>query len=188
LSPSTNPRPTNPEPREGFIAVGYVRGPHGLDGELKVESLSDNPERFTIGAAFRAGDGSVTIRSLRSHRGALLIGFEGVGTREQADELRGLLLEVPETELVPLEEGQYYRFQLIGLEVRDGEGNVLGRLEEVLDTGANDVYIVRNDESELLVPAIEPAIERVDLSKGVMTVRLIPGLEERPLRRKPRLP
>jgi 16S rRNA processing protein RimM len=186
LPGKTNPHPTRPEPHEGFIAVGYVRGPHGLDGELKVESLSDNPERFTIGAVFRAGDSSVTIRSLRSHRGALLVGFDGVDRREQADKLRGLYLEIPEAALATLDTDEYYRFQLIGLKVRDMGGNVLGRLEEVLDTGANDVYIVRNENSELLVPAIEAVVKEVDLAAGTMVVDLPPGLEERPLKPKRR--
>jgi 16S rRNA processing protein RimM len=182
LPGNTNSPRTSPDPREGFIAIGYVRGPHGLDGELKVESLSDNPERFTIGAVFRAGDSSLTIRSLRSHRGALLVGFDGVDRREQADKLRGVYLEIPEAALAPLDRNQYYRFQLIGLAVRDTEGRALGTLAEVLDTGANDVYVVRTDDSELLVPAIEPVIQKVDLPAGVMTVQLMPGLEERPLK------
>ena len=182
----TSPRPTSPEPHEGFVAVGAIRGPRGLEGELKVDPLSDNPQRFVPGATLRAGDRSYTIRSARMHQRALLLRLEGVATREQADELRGLLLEVPESELAPLGEDEYYRFQLVGLEVHDEEGRVLGRLEEVLDTGANDVYIVRTDESELLVPAIEPVVQNVDLPAGVMTVRLMPGLEERPLKRKPR--
>ena len=181
----SSPRPSSPEAHEGYIAVGYIRGSHGLDGELKVESLSDNTGRFTIGAVFRAGDSSVTIRSLRTHRGALLVGLDGVDRREQADELRGLLLEVSESDLGSLDQDEYYRFQLIGLEVRDTEGTVLGTLEEVLETGANDVYIVRDDESELLVPAIDSVVKNVDLAAGTMVIDPLPGMERRPLKKKP---
>jgi 16S rRNA processing protein RimM len=129
LPSRTNPRPTSPEPHEGFVAVGSIRGPRGLEGELKVEPLSDNPQRFVPGATLRAGDRSYTIRAARMHQRALLLRLEGVATREQADELRGLLLEVPESELAALGEDEYYRFQLVGLEVRDEEGRVLGRLK-----------------------------------------------------------
>lgn len=179
-----SPRPPRPEPREGYIAVGYILGAHGLEGELKVDSLSDNPERFRTGAVFRAGDSSITIQSLRAHRGALLLRVEGINTRDAAEELGGLLLEVPESDLGPLEQDEYYRFQLIGLEVRDTEGTVLGTLEEVLETGANDVYIVRDDESELLVPAIESVVKNVDLAAGTMVIDPLPGMERRPLKKK----
>ena len=178
----SSPSPSRSQPHEGHVSVGYIRGPHGLDGELKVESLSDNPERFHIGAVLRAGDGSVTVRSIRSHKGALLVHFEGIQTREQADELRGLLLEIPEAALGPLEPDEYYRFQLVGLEVRDGSGNKLGVLEEVLDTGANDVYIVSDGESELLVPAIESVVKDVNLSARTIVIDAPPGLERRPLK------
>lgn len=177
----TNPRPISPEPHEGYVAVGRVRGPRGLEGELKVDPLSDYPKRFVRGATLRAGDRSYTVLAARMHQRALLLRVEGIATREQADELRGLLLEVPESELGPLAEGEYYRFQLIGLEVRDTAGDALGRLEEVLDTGANDVYIVRNDESELLVPAIEAVVKSVDLAAGTMVVEPLQGMERRPL-------
>ncbi len=180
----TNPRLSRPEPHEGYVAVGYIRGPHGLEGELRVESLSDNPERFQVGAVLRAGDGSLTIRSLRPHRGALLVCFEGIDTRERAHEVRGLLLEIPETDLVPLASNQYYRHQLIGLTVRDSTGNELGTLEEVLDTGANDVYVVSDGDSELLIPAIETVVRDVDVSTGIIVVEPLQGLERRPLRKK----
>jgi 16S rRNA processing protein RimM len=180
---SSSGRPS-PEAHEGLIAVGFVRGPRGTDGELKVESLTDNPERFRPGAVLRAGAQLFTVRSLREHRGVLLLRFEGIHSREQAEGLRSLLLEVPETDLAALDEGEYYRFQLIGLEVRDTAGNVLGRLEEVLETGANDVYIVRDAESELLVPAVEPVVQNIDLSRGRIVIEVPPGLERRPLAKR----
>ena len=179
----TNPRLSRPEPHEGYVAVGYIRGPHGLDGELKVESLSDNPDRFQVGAVLRAGDGSLTILAIRPHRGALLVCFDGITSREQADQLRSLLLEIPESDLAQLEPDQYYRHQLIGLAVRDIAENPLGTLEEVLDTGANDVYVVSDGESELLVPAIETVVRNVDISAGIMLIEPPQGLERRPLKK-----
>ncbi len=184
MADKPKPRPPRPEPREGYIAVGYILGAHGLEGELKVDSLSDNPDRFRIGAVLQASEGLVTVRSLRTHRGALLLRFEGIDTREQAEDLRGMLLEIPDADLGPLDADEYYRFQLIGLEVHDTEGNVLGTLEEVLETGANDVYIVRDDESELLVPAIESVVTDVNVSAGTMVIDPLPGMERRSLKKK----
>ena len=176
------PHPPTPEPREGFVAVGYVRGPHGLRGELTVEPLTDFPQRFRTGAVLWAAGHEYTVRHARPHRDALLLELDGIDSREQAGTLRGLLLEVPETELAALAEGEYYRFQLVGMEVVDVGGTALGRIEEVLDTGANDVYIVRSAEGELLLPAIDSVVKDVDVAGRRMVVELIEGLERRPLR------
>jgi 16S rRNA processing protein RimM len=174
------PLPKRPEPRPGFVAVGFVRGPHGLLGELKVEPLTDHPQRFQRGASLRAGDRTYTVRSSRMHQKTLLLQIEGIDTRGQAETLRDLLLEIPETELPALAEGEYYRYQLMGMEVVDRDGQSLGRIEEVLDTGANDVYAVRNSDGELLLPAIDTVVKQVDVAAGRMVVEVPAGLERRP--------
>jgi 16S rRNA processing protein RimM len=173
------PDPKRPEPRPGFVAVGFVRGAHGLRGELKVDPLTDHPQRFQRGATLQAGDRTYTVRSSRMHQKTLLLQIEGIDTRGGAETLRDLLLEIPETELPPLAEGEYYRYQLLGIEVVDGEGRSLGRIEDVLDTGANDVYAVRNSDGELLLPAIDTVIKQVDVAAGRMVVDVPSGLERR---------
>ena len=157
-----------------------MRGPHGLHGEVKVEPLTDHPQRFQRGATLQAGDRTYTVLSARMHQKALLLQIEGIDTRTQAEALRDLLFEVPETELPALGEGEYYRYKLIGIEVVDGQGLSLGRIEEVLETGANDVYAVRNEEGELLLPAIDSVIREVDVPTGRMVVEVPSGLERRP--------
>lgn len=114
------------------------------------------------------------------HQKTLLLALRGVTTRTGADVLRNLLLEVPEDDLPPLADGEYYRYQLIGVEVFDGAGEALGRIEDVIDTGANDVYAVRNADGELLVPAIDTVVRAVDLLSRRMEVDVPPGLERRP--------
>ncbi|MCH8993553.1 MAG: 16S rRNA processing protein RimM [Chloroflexi bacterium] len=178
--------PPLPRPRKGFVAVGLVLAPRGLSGELTVTPLTDFPQRFQPGATVWAAGAPYTIRSSRPHRNALLVELEGIETESQALALRGALFEIPEEELPPLAEGQYYRFQLLGLDVVDREGQPLGRIEEVLETGANDVYIVRNAEGELLLPAIDAVVKEVDLSARRMVVELMEGLERRPRKRPPR--
>ena len=172
-----------PQPHPGFVAVGWVRAPRGVRGELTVDPLTDFPQRFQPGAAVWAGGAPYTVRRARPHRRALLLELEGIETREQAEPLRGLLLEVPDEELAPLGENQYFRFQILGMEVVDRDGRPLGRIEEVLDTGANDVYIVRSPAGELLLPAIDSMIKEVDVAGRRMVVELMEGFERRP--RKP---
>ncbi len=172
----------HPQTRDGFVAVGFVRAPRGLRGELSVEPLTDFAERFQPGAAVWAAGVSYTVAGVRPHHNALLVQFEGIESREQAEPLRGLLLEVPDVTLTPLEQDRYYRFQIVGMDVVDTEGAPLGRIEEVLETGANDVYIVHDAESELLIPAIDSVIQDVDIDANRMVVRLLDKTERRPLK------
>jgi 16S rRNA processing protein RimM len=183
--PGPTTPPPRPEPREGFVAVGFVRGPRGVRGELKVEPLTDFPQRFQPGAVLWAGGVQRTVRSVRVQRDLLLVALEGIDDRHRADALRSSLLEVPETALPALAEGSYFRFQIEGMEVFDRAGRSLGRVEEVLATGANDVYVVRSETAELLIPAIDSVVKTVDVPGRRMVVDLPPGLEPRPLRRRP---
>ncbi len=181
--PRNRPKPTPPSPPEvsdGFVAVGWIRGPHGIRGELKVSTLTDFPERFEAGSDLWANGARYRVSGVRPHRGGLLVELEGIEVREQAEALSGALFEVPEQELASLADGQHFRFQIIGMEVVDGEGHALGRVSDVLDTGANDVYIARNDEGDLLIPAIDSVVKEIDHEAGRIVVELLEGLERRP--------
>ncbi len=175
--------PSAKPPGEAFVAVGRVRRPRGVRGELSVDSLTDFPERFQPGATLWAGGSPHTIRGARKHHEAILLELDGIDTREQAEAWRGVTLEVPETALRQLDEGRYYRHQVIGIEVVDGEGHALGRVEEILETGANDVYVVRTEDQELLVPAIDSVVREVDVAGGRMVIEVLPGMERRPIGR-----
>jgi 16S rRNA processing protein RimM len=157
-----------------------VRAPFGVRGELIVDSLTDFPQRFRRAATLWAAGVSYTVRSARPHRGALLLELSGIDSRDQAESLSGLLLEVPEDELPALAEGEYYRFQIVGMDVVDRAGQPLGRIEDVLDTGANDVYVVRNAEGDLLLPATDAVVKEVDVAGRRMVVELMAGLERKP--------
>lgn len=152
------------EPDKGFVAVGRVRGPFGVKGELKVESLTDNPDRFKRGAKLWLGDQPVTVAGVRAAQGFIYLTLKGHRDRTGVEPYRGRIIQVPEASLPALPEGEYYRFQLVGLEVVDRQGSPLGVVEEVLETGANDVYRVRApDGKELLLPALDDVIVSVDL-------------------------
>jgi 16S rRNA processing protein RimM len=128
-----------------------------------------------------------TIESARWQKGMAYLRLSGIDDREAAAELGGRLLSIPESELEPLPEGQYYRFQLIGLSVVSRDGEELGRVTEVLSTGANDVYVVRGERGELLLPATDEVVREIDLETGRMLIDVLPGLLPQP-RRKPQLP
>jgi 16S rRNA processing protein RimM len=165
-----------------------VRGGRGVHGEIKIDPLSDAPERFQPGATVHAAGVPRIVRQARQFRDLVLLELAGIETRERADELTGTLLEVPEAELSQLEEGRYYRHQIVGLEVFDEAGSSLGRVDQVLETGANDVFVTRSGDSELLIPAIDTVIREVDVPRGRIVVRLLPGLERTPAKARARRP
>jgi len=171
----------------GQVAVGRVASPHGMRGDVKVVPLVDKHERLSRGRSVLLGGETRTVESVRWQKGMAYLKLSGIDGREAAASLRGLLLTVPEGELEPLPEGQYYRFQLIGLDVFNDSGERLGRVEEVLTTGANDVYIVRGGErGEVLLPATRDVIKRVDLAGGRMLIEEVPGLVPEPGKRSRR--
>jgi 16S rRNA processing protein RimM len=102
--------------------------------------------------------------------------LSGVADRTQAEQLRGQLVQVPVEEAMPLPEGSYYMYQLLGLQVITTEGEMLGPIVNILETGANDVYVVDRQGKELLLPAIADVVQSVDLAKGQMIIKIIDGL------------
>jgi len=159
------------EPDEGFVAVGRVQGPFGLKGELKVLSLTDNPDRFLPKAKLWAGQQPVTIAAAREAQGYVYLTLKGFHDRTSVEKFRHALLQVPEADLPELEEGEYYRFQLIGLTVVDSAGEVIGTLAEVIETGATDVYRVRTPEGkDVLLAATADVVVSVDLKAKRMVV------------------
>jgi len=170
-----------PEPR--YLAVGRVLRPHGLRGELRVEIITDYPERLRQHVFFylASPDSPEVVRrypveGVRQHKGVLLLKLGGCDDRDAAEGLRGMLVQVPLEDAVPLEEGEYYHFQLMGLRVETEDGQWLGQLVEVLSTGANDVYIVRGPRGELLLPAVDDVVRELDLASKRMVVRLMRGM------------
>lgn len=166
------PRPTpQRDPDPGFVAVGRVLAPFGLKGELKVQVLTDNVTRFRRGARIWAGQQKVTVASSREAAGQLFLTLKGFHDRTSVDKFRHAMLQVPESDLPPLPEGEYYRFQLIGLTVVDRDGRALGTLDEVIETGSNDVYRVHPSTGpDLLLPALADVVVSVDLAAHRMVV------------------
>ena len=151
--------------------MGRVLGPFGLKGELRVQALTDNPDRFKSKAKLWAGQQPVSVVKAREAQGHLYLTLKGFPDRDCVEKFRHALLQVPESDLPPLPAGEYYRFQLIGLTVVERDGIVLGTLDEIIETGANDVYRVHAaDDGDVLLPALADVIVSVDLAAKRMVV------------------
>lgn len=167
---------TNPK----YLLLGEVLRPHGVRGEVRMRILTDHPERITELEAVYIGksveDSKVTtytVEHMRGHQEYGLLKLKGIDDRDAADRLRGLFVMVDIANAVPLEEGEFYLYQLIGLRVETHDGQTLGTLTDVLETGANDVYVVQSPtRGEVLIPVLESIIVKTDIASGVVTVHL----------------
>ena len=164
-------------PREGYRAVGLIERPRGLKGEIKVLPLTDFPQRFDPGARLFVAGAPRTVENSNWQKGRVYLFIDGVADRESAESLRGELIEIPEGDRPSAGESFWYLDEIEGLHVVARNGAELGKIREVLQTGANDVYIVdRGERRDLLVPALRDVVIEVDLGAGTMTVDLPDGL------------
>lgn len=157
-----------------FLVVGKLRRPHGLKGEILMDVETDFPERLRRGKTVYVGEEHLPlkIKTIRPQNHARLLSFAEYTDSDQVGVLRNNLVYVKAVDLPRLPEGEYYYHQLIGLRVVDEQGQELGVLAEILETGANDVYRVNApDGTELLFPAIEEVLLGVDLDKREIKVR-----------------
>ena len=157
------------------MSVGRVLAPFGVRGEIKVEPLAP-PQTFSPGRSVTLRADRREIKSSRRHKGAVLLRLAGIDTPEDIASYRGEYLQVPKADLAALAEGEYYRYELIGLRVVSTEGEELGEIAEVLERPANDVFVVRGPKGEALIPAVGEIVREVDVAGGVVTIEVIPGL------------
>lgn len=166
-----------------YITVGEIAAPFGVRGEVKVIPYTDFPERFEkTRKLFLNKDGllqQVCIDRAILREKDVILKIKGIDTPEEAAEYRRALLQIPRDEVWPLPADSYYRFQIIGLTVTTADGVALGRVADILETGSNDVYVVRdNGKREYLIPALRDVIKDIDLEKGLMVIQPLPGLLE----------
>jgi len=163
---------------KGFFEIGVVTGAFGLKGEIKVFPVTDDPSRFGLLEELYADEGktSYKIERLRFHKNILIIKLEGVEDAAAALKMRGVTFKIPPALALPLENDQYYQRDLIDMTVVTDDGAELGVLSKILETGANDVYVVAAASGEILLPAIKQCILNVDVENKRMTVKLLPGL------------
>lgn len=153
-----------------MVRVGRVLGPFGVKGAVKVYPLTDFPDRFEPGSELHLGGARRRVEWSRRGSAWLVVKLAGLDDRSLAEAHRGHYLEVPEEELRPLPSGAWYHHQLVGLQVVSQGGIELGRLKEVLELPANDVWVADREGAELLVPATAEAVLEVDLERGRVVV------------------
>lgn len=164
-----------PAPPE-FLIVGRILAPWGTRGEVKVEVVTDFPERFAPGKIVCLNARQLEIETCRPHQQHLVVKLATIDSVEEAEKLRGQDLTIPGSELHPLPEGQYYTFQIIGLNVVTTEGKKVGKVTDIMATPSNDVYIVEGKQGEVLIPAIEDVVKSIDLKKRKIIIEAIEGL------------
>jgi 16S rRNA processing protein RimM len=165
--------------RPRWIAVGRITGAHGVKGEVAVLPLSQVSERFEPGSRLFLGQSEsnpLVVSSSRPHRQRLLVAFEAVDGRTQAEGLQGEYLFVPASAAPPLPGGEFWAHDLVGCRVESEEGRPLGRIKEVIHTPANDVWAAEGEYGEILIPALKDVVADVDLQERRVLIREIPGL------------
>jgi 16S rRNA processing protein RimM len=169
----------------GFLPVGKIVGAHGVKGNLKVHSYAESVTVFkpdNLILAIHAGktEKYFAINWARPHGKSILLSFKGIEDRNAAETLIGAELYIDRTALPELEEGVYYWIDIIGLSVFTTDNQYIGRVESIMATGSNDVYVVKNktrdEDAEVLIPAIESVVLEIDFENKIMRVELPEGL------------
>lgn len=188
---SGNPTEPNPSfsvrgklgsPKDGepiFLAVGRLGKPYGLNGEIYLHILTDFPERLKSGTTIFVGPEHQTMEILNARllQNKMRIFLKGIQNREQISKFSNQMVFVRAADIPALPEGEYYYHQINGLQVVTEQGSELGKIYEIIETGANDVFVIKTvDGGEVLVPAIDEVVQSIDLENGMMVVKLLPGL------------
>ena len=159
-----------------FITIGRILAPWEFQGQMKVEVITDFPERFAPASTVYINQKVMTIDSVAWNKGKAIIKLDNIDTEKDAEKLRGQLVEIHHSQLQPLPDGHYYQFQLIGLEVRTRQEELVGEISDILPTSNNDIYVVRGDGGEILIPATDEIVKSIDLDRGIIIIEPVKGL------------
>jgi len=168
-----------------WFEIGIIVKPQGIAGELKILPTTDDPERFALLDEVHVRPKSPTppqpykIISARRHKGLVLLKLSGINDRNAAEKMVGGVLLIPPEKALKLGTDEYFIRDLVGLNVENEDGQPLGEITDVFHTGANDVYVVKGQDSEsFMIPAIKDVVRAVSVPEGKITVRLLEGLME----------
>ena len=166
---------------EDMLQVGVITQTHGVRGEVKVFPTTDDVNRFKklkqVILDTRKETMPLEIQSVKFFKQFVILKFKGIDNINDIEKYKRCSLYVTREHAVPLEEDEYFIADMIGMEVCTEDGNIFGTLKDVIETGANDVYVIENAEhGEVLVPAIKECIRSVDIEKGQMMIHLMDGL------------
>lgn len=161
---------------DGLIVIGRLQKPFGIRGEIRVQAYTETFEAFEKSEWLQVKEKRMTIKQIRVHKGSVLVLFDGINTPEQASEFSGQLIQTSERNLPAKDEDEYYYFELIGLDVFTKSGRHLGKITEIMATGANDVFVVNGDCGEVLIPFIDDVVTEIDLATKKVQVDPMEGL------------
>lgn len=159
------------------VVIGKISAPHGVRGEVRIVPLTDFPERFkNLKTVFLEDDSKMELESVKFSNKFIIAKFKNINSRNDIEIFNGKLLMLNRSDIPSLPEGEYYNFDIIGLEVIDDKGSKLGKITEVLKTGSNDVYVVEG-KKQILVPALKKVVKEINLVDGFMKVELLEELD-----------
>ena len=165
---------------EKQLQVGVISSTHGVRGEVKVFPTTDDVTRFRQLKKVYLDTGRemlpLEIQNVKFFKQFAILKFKGIDNINDIEKYRGKSLMIDREDAVDLDEDEYFIADMIGIQVVSDEGEDLGILQDVMQTGANDVYVVEKDGEELLIPAIKDCILSVNVEEGKMEVHLLPGL------------
>ena len=162
------------------LEIGQIVNTFGIKGEVKVNPFTDDITRFdelkTVYVKIKGKSELYKIENVKYHKNMVLVKFKGIDNIETAEKLRNAFLEVDRKDAIPLEEGTYYIVDLIGLDVYTDEGKLLGKVDDIYNTGGKDIYVVKDElGKQVLLPGIKDVIKEVKLDDKII-VHLLPGL------------
>ena len=164
-----------------YLEIGQIVNTFGIKGMVKVNPFTDDITRFDklrkVYIKNKNEKKEYEIEEVKYHKNMVLIKFKGIENPEQANLLRNTYLMIDRENEEPLQEGTYYIVDMIGLDVYSEEGNLLGKLEDIFNTGSNDIYVVKDElGKQILLPAIIDVIKQIDMENKKIIVHLISGL------------
>ena len=159
------------------VVIGKISAPHGVRGEVRIVPLTDFPERFeNLKTVFLEDDSKMELESVKFSNKFIIAKFKNINSRNDIEIFNGKLLMLNRSDIPSLPEGEYYNFDIIGLEVIDDKGINLGKISEILKTGSNDVYVV-DGEKQILIPALKKVVKEININDGFMKVELLEELD-----------
>ena len=160
--------------------IGIILKPQGIKGEVKVKSISPDPNRFNSLNEVNIIDNksqTYLIRTVRISNGFVYLKFDGINSRNDAELLRGKEIFIPESQLIDLESNEYFVHDLIGCNVLDEKRQLIGEIIDIMQQSSNDIYVIRDQNNqEQLIPAIKDVIRSVDISKKEIVIHVMEGL------------
>lgn len=163
-----------------YLSIGQIVNVHSFKGEVKVYPLTDDVARFEglkeVYVEHPDGLKKYAVQQIKYLKSTVVMKLSGVDTEEAANKLRNLYVKVDRSKAVKLPKDAFFICDIIGLSVYDTEGKLLGQVGDVLQTGSNDVYVVRINENDVLIPALKEVVKEINIKDNKMVVQLPEGL------------